>query len=897
MLLVHKTLGLLLLVVSLIGCGSGDNEKKIPKGAAGSNESPFEALDTRARKFREGRDAPALMTNESVGWAVGAVLGGPLQYEPVGERYSATYDETGLGALRELGPLRTFIDRTVASRHRRMPWAELETYAERVITGGEASVTYSIVEANTTGAPRYMQVVYDNWWRNGVMFNGTVLIEEPMVSSELPMRIGLNELEVIQGDTTHQLTGTINWSGGGTCGVGEKRTATILSTDVASGSSFLVDNFETYATSPSDDWTCGDKAIPNTWHGDIVLDGHGLVSVATPIAVSHTWKGFSREGSLHDPIDSAGVIELRGAIEPERSIARIRISGKVDWFSSIYEFHTATIEILQGQNVQQSFQARATDFFRGALSQLYDADLDGIPDGWEMWHGLNPADPADALLDPDADGISNLDEYIGLGDPTQQADTEAAFIAVHQPSPEPPDPIALEISVPTVLSGNSENLRSVDAKIRRPMFALTEDVEITVHASDGLRLESAELISDGLQPFLSRCTIDVRVRCTMPELTSTDTLTLTLAYRLLTESDHQLSWSVSSLEPETNNTQSAWVTSDVRFINSMTEIQAEIDRANSGDTIQLPAGRYEGTLDGRGKTLEVQGASGEFRTVLISSDVTRAILSNTGSRSTWSGIDWRTTGAPLADSFGENLTLAFGSIAPLAGANHDINGFFGYARDKSHRLRSMSVSGFGVGDGNQCSSLIRALPSASYWTETTIQGSVFTDNDCAALVEKTAQSLVLLSADNNTFINNTRLFSFSGDSRTHSRVSLRNNIVIDSDEVLSVSAGLFESGFLVSARNIILRSDRESMLDNDLLTRSGVSIEATDLAVEPQFVDAQAGDYRLSSDSPAIDAGVPPQPYIWTYDDIAYENLQPDLSDVKTPLDGNGDGIGRCCQR
>lgn len=40
-----------------------------------------------------------------------------------------------------------------------------------------------------------------------------------------------------------------------------------------------------------------------------------------------------------------------------------------------------------------------------------DSDGDGIPDKWELQHGLNPKDPNDALLDPDDDGFTNLEEY------------------------------------------------------------------------------------------------------------------------------------------------------------------------------------------------------------------------------------------------------------------------------------------------------------------------------------------------------------------------------------------------------------------------------------------------------------------------------------------------------
>ncbi len=46
----------------------------------------------------------------------------------------------------------------------------------------------------------------------------------------------------------------------------------------------------------------------------------------------------------------------------------------------------------------------------GPLSSEDDDD-DGIPNDWEDANGLDPDDPADALADPDRDGLTNLDEY------------------------------------------------------------------------------------------------------------------------------------------------------------------------------------------------------------------------------------------------------------------------------------------------------------------------------------------------------------------------------------------------------------------------------------------------------------------------------------------------------
>jgi hypothetical protein len=61
--------------------------------------------------------------------------------------------------------------------------------------------------------------------------------------------------------------------------------------------------------------------------------------------------------------------------------------------------------------------SRAITITSSALAGAIDSDGDGIPDRWEIDHGLDPSYPGDALEDLDLDGASNLDEYLAGTDP------------------------------------------------------------------------------------------------------------------------------------------------------------------------------------------------------------------------------------------------------------------------------------------------------------------------------------------------------------------------------------------------------------------------------------------------------------------------------------------------
>lgn len=57
------------------------------------------------------------------------------------------------------------------------------------------------------------------------------------------------------------------------------------------------------------------------------------------------------------------------------------------------------------------------EYLHGTDPTKWDTDGDGIPDGWEVEHGLDPLDPDDGMADPDGDGFPNVYEWAHGTDP------------------------------------------------------------------------------------------------------------------------------------------------------------------------------------------------------------------------------------------------------------------------------------------------------------------------------------------------------------------------------------------------------------------------------------------------------------------------------------------------
>ncbi|HEX4343251.1 MAG TPA: polysaccharide lyase [Verrucomicrobiae bacterium] len=121
-----------------------------------------------------------------------------------------------------------------------------------------------------------------------------------------------------------------------------------------------------------------------------------------------------------------------GATLPHRDPIDLRIiktvrTGKVSAhagtndtlaFSHVgYQEHTmnALTALVQKGIITNPAQVGGYPEYKG--TPYKDSDGDGMPDDWEIAHGLNTNDPSDALTDLNGDGYSNIEEFINGTDP------------------------------------------------------------------------------------------------------------------------------------------------------------------------------------------------------------------------------------------------------------------------------------------------------------------------------------------------------------------------------------------------------------------------------------------------------------------------------------------------
>jgi hypothetical protein len=128
----------------------------------------------------------------------------------------------------------------------------------------------------------------------------------------------------------------------------------------------------------------------------------GTVSGGFALSITHTNAG----GTVYYTLD--------GSDPREFGTGAVAESAAIYGESIVLSANTAIkSRVLQNNSWSALTEAVFTVESGGEL----DSDGDGMPDAWELEHGLDPFFAGDAALDSDGDGMTNLEEFIAGTDP------------------------------------------------------------------------------------------------------------------------------------------------------------------------------------------------------------------------------------------------------------------------------------------------------------------------------------------------------------------------------------------------------------------------------------------------------------------------------------------------
>jgi hypothetical protein len=122
--------------------------------------------------------------------------------------------------------------------------------------------------------------------------------------------------------------------------------------------------------------------------------------------------GYRGEGTTNDAVEADYNLYLdRDEFNRTAQIADFSIDHTFDLAYAIpAEANSVQLKIY-GSGISGSEYFVVSDIVFAGATNDPDSDTDGIPDSIETAAGLNPADPADAVLDLDGDGQSNISEF------------------------------------------------------------------------------------------------------------------------------------------------------------------------------------------------------------------------------------------------------------------------------------------------------------------------------------------------------------------------------------------------------------------------------------------------------------------------------------------------------
>jgi uncharacterized protein (DUF1800 family) len=133
-------------------------------------------------------------------------------------------------------------------------------------------------------------------------------------------------------------------------------------------------------------------------------NGQPIIVGTTGEQVTHSWFNIEFPTPLSDPVFLAHMQSTFGGNTASLRHRRLDERGV-----------QVKVEEEQSLDTEVSHIKENVGFI--VIGAVADHDEDGLPDNWEIVHGLDPTNPSDAETDQDGDGTTNLEEFAAGTDP------------------------------------------------------------------------------------------------------------------------------------------------------------------------------------------------------------------------------------------------------------------------------------------------------------------------------------------------------------------------------------------------------------------------------------------------------------------------------------------------
>lgn len=261
--------------------------------------------------------------------------------------------------------------------------------------------------SQTAGTAAAFLSYADGWTGASVLANGTVL------SGHLPA--GVTVMKTITG--TYKVAGLS--TAGNMLAFTNGNTGTLADNVVSvriEGSQWIIDTRDNAGGTQDNDFSFVyiPPATTGVYAGAINSDGTvsspnaSLSALGATVTVNSSYYEITfGDGSIINP--TTATIFLVGDAT-NGGANSISVDNLISWSVSGNSFRIFTQDLPE---LNGTFEAIPLRFVAIPFAPIMlDSDGDGIPDEYEIAHGLDPHNAADALLDKDGDGISNRDEYL-----------------------------------------------------------------------------------------------------------------------------------------------------------------------------------------------------------------------------------------------------------------------------------------------------------------------------------------------------------------------------------------------------------------------------------------------------------------------------------------------------